>query len=391
MRTGNRPFTYSKPVQRFASRSTSAGAPGDMHGLFAAMRRHLEHRAVLGTPPRALVQLERYERDFIDWAESRGITHPQQVSRQVLERYQRFLHHYRKKNGEPLSIVSQKSKLAPVRSLFKWLTRQGEIPANPAADLDFPRQIHRIPRHVLSADEAERVLAVPELDTLSGLRDRAMLEVLYATGVRRAELARLACNDVDWDRGLLLVREGKGGKDRLIPMGARALHWVRHYVDEVRPRLAWNANERMLFLGQEGQALGLEQVSSRMVAYVKASGVGKPGGCHLLRHTMATLMLEGGAELRFIQAMLGHSNLSTTQIYTHVAVGQLARVHAASHPGVALRQRGEDAQSAEQPTLHPTPGPGPQNVSEAPSEADRAALWAALEREAAEDREEIGP
>jgi integrase/recombinase XerD len=189
MRTGKRPYVYTeKTTQRWSLYSSTAGAPGDVRGLLAAMRRFLEARAVRGTPETGLVQLQRYLRDFIEWSESRGISHPQQVSRQILERYQRHLHHYRKKNGEPLSIVSQKSKIAPVRAFFKWLTRQGEIPANPAADLDMPRHVHRIPRQVLSELEAQTVLALADLSTLVGLRDRAIMEVLYATGMRRMEL-----------------------------------------------------------------------------------------------------------------------------------------------------------------------------------------------------------
>jgi integrase/recombinase XerD len=392
MRTGLRPYVYTaKRVQRFALYSATAGAPGDVRGLLAAMRRYLEHRAVLGANENALQQLERYIRDFMDWGEARGVTHPQQVTRPILERYQRHLHHYRKKNGEPLSIVSQKTAIAPLRGLFKWLTRQGEIPANPAADLELPRHVHRIPRAVLTVEEAERVLALPALDTLSGLRDRAILEVLYATGVRRMELVRLCVEDLDFERGLLLVREGKWKKDRFVPMGERAVYWVQQYLQEVRPRLSWDATVRELFLGQEGYALGINQLSNRVSAYVRAADLGKKGGCHLWRHTMATLMLEGGADLRFIQAMLGHSDLSTTQIYTHVAVGQLARVHALSHPGVALRTRGEGIDAAEgapgasQAVPHLTPSLD----HETPPTADPAALWALLNEEAAEEAEEI--
>ncbi len=391
MRTGARPYVYTaKRAQRFAVYSATAGAPGDTRGLLAAMRRYLEHRAVIGTPETALYNLERYLRDFIDWAEDRGVTHPLQVTRQVLERYQRFLHHYRKKNGEPLSIVSQKTKLAPLRGLFKWLTRQGELPANPASELELPRRIHRIPRAVLTVEEAERVLALPALDTLSGLRDRAILEVLYATGVRRMELVRICCDDIDWERGLVLVRQGKGRKDRLVPMGDRALYWVQQYLQEVRARLAWDANVRELFLGQEGYPLSMAQLSNRVSAYVREAKLGKTGGCHLWRHTMATLMLEGGADLRFIQAMLGHTDLATTQIYTHVAVGQLQRVHASSHPGVALRTRGEGGQSAAgaAPALAQ---PSSSLDHETLPAADRETLWAVLDQEAAEEAEEIKP
>ena len=340
MRTGKRPYVYTAQTkQRWAVYSSTAGAPGDVRGLLAAMRRFLEHRAVIGTPETGLHQLERYLRDFIEWGEARGISHPQQVSRPVLERYQRHLHYYRKKNGDPLSIVSQKSKLAPIRGLFKWLTRQGEIPANPAADLELPRRIHRIPRQVLTEAEAQTVLALADTSTLVGLRDRAIMEVLYATGMRRMEIARLCVDDIDTERVLVLIRQGKCRKDRLIPLGQRALYWVSRYQEEVRPHLAWNDNVKELFLGQEGHALSMYQLSNRVAAYIKAAGIGKIGGCHMWRHSMATLMLEGGAELRFIQAMLGHSDITSTQIYTQVAVGMLTRVHAATHPGVHLHTR----------------------------------------------------
>ena len=375
MRTGRRHYASTSPhTQRFSVYSATAGAPGDVRGLLAAMRRYLEHRAVVGTPDSALHLLERYLRDFMDWCEQRGVTHPQQVSRAVLERYQRHLHHYRKKDGQPLSLVSQKTKLAPLRGMFKWLARQGEIAVNPAAELEMPRKVHSLPRAVLTVAEAERVLAMPALDTLMGLRDRAMLEVLYATGVRRMELVRICVDDIDRERGLLQVRQGKGRKDRLVPLGERALYWVEQYQQQVRPRLEFDSNVRELFLGQEGHPLSMNQVGYRVGEYVRAAKLGKTGGCHLWRHTMATLMLEGGADLRYIQAMLGHSNLSTTQIYTHVAVGRLQQVHALSHPGVALRRRGLAGLDAEQPA---SPAP----------DAQAAGLWAALEEEASEETE----
>ncbi|XVJ69135.1 MAG: site-specific tyrosine recombinase XerC [Rhizobacter sp.] len=387
MKTGKRAYTHTpKTTQRWTVYSPTAGAPGDLRGLLAAMRRFLEARAVRGTPEGGLIQLQVYLRDFIEWAESRGISHPEQVSRQILERYQRHLHHYRKKNGEPLSTVSQKSKLAPVRALFKWLTRQGEIAANPAADLELPRKIHRIPRQVLSHDEAQQVLALADLSTLVGLRDRAMMEVLYATGMRRMELAGLCTDDIDADRGLVLIRQGKGGKDRLVPLGQRALYWVQRYQEEVRPHLAWNHNERALFLGQEGYALGLAQLTGRMAGYIRAAKLGKQGGCHLWRHSMATQMLEGGADIRFIQAMLGHSDISSTQIYTQVAVGMLAKVHAQTHPGVHLPERlqarqEQRSQAEKTPAPLPAPWPAPNNAPD----GDLDALHEQLDSEAREE------
>ncbi|MDR0781752.1 MAG: site-specific tyrosine recombinase XerC [Pseudomonadales bacterium] len=351
------------------------GAPQDLRGLFAAMRRYMEHRAILGATEQGLYNMEYKLRQFIAWADERGVTHPSQVSRAVIERYQRWLLHYRKKDGQPLSVSSRRTRIVPLRGFFRWLTRQGEIPANPASDIDLPRMIRRLPRHVLSAGEAERVLAQADLGSVAGVRDRAMMEVLYATGLRRMELVQLQVGDIDAERAVASVRMGKGQKDRFVPLGERALHWIEQYLDEVRPQLAWNAEEHTLFLTREGTPLDLHWLSELMGRYVDSAELGKHGSCHLWRHTMATLMLEGGADIRFVQAMLGHAEIGSTQIYTQVAIRQLARVHALTHPGVKRRARGGQAEQDEG-------GPQP-NQKDAASE-----LLDALAREADEDGED---
>jgi len=356
-------------------RHADAGAPGDLRGLLAAMHRYLEHRGVLGSTEASLYNMERRIRDFTDWCHERGVTHPSQVSHAVLERYQRFLYHYRKRNGEPLGVGTRRAMVIPLKGFFKWLTRTGEIPANPAADLDMPRDIRRLPRAVLTAEEAERVISGADVSTPMGLRDRAMLEVLYATGMRRMEMAQLRVDDIDMQRAVVLIRLGKGLKDRLVPLGERALYWVQQYLEQARPQLAWDANEHALFLGVEGQALSKSWLSKLVGLHVDRAQLGKRGGCHLWRHTMATLMLEGGADIRFIQAMLGHEDLTSTQIYTHVAIRQLQQVHAMTHPGAQRRVRG--AQTTEGT---PTPSPESQNAAEA--------LLAALDSEAEEEARE---
>lgn len=351
--------------------------PDDLRGLTAALHRYTEHLGVRGYRSAGIATAERYVTDFIAWASERGITHPSQVSRSVLERYQRWLYHYRKKNGEPLSIAGQRCKLVPLRGYFRWLTRTAEIPANPAADMELPRKIKRLPRVVLTQAEVERVMAGVDLGTPIGLRDRAMLEVLYATGMRRHELANLELGDIEVERCVVLIREGKGGKDRLLPLGERALHWVTQYLERARPQLAWNQDDKTLFLGAEGKRLSPLWLSTLIARRVDAAELGKRGGCHLFRHTMATLMLEGGADLRYIQAMLGHAEISTTQIYTQVAIRQLQRVHAMTHPGAKRRLRG--AQTGEDtPTLR----------LDAQSASDE--LLAALDAEAEEEDTEIG-
>jgi integrase/recombinase XerD len=332
--------------------------------MTAALRRYVEHMGVRGYRPQGMQSTERYVREFIEWADERGVTHPSQVSRAVLERYQRWLYHYRKKDGNPLSVAGQRCKLVPLRGYFKWLTRVGEIPANPAADLELPRRMKRLPRTVLTAGEVERVMACVDLGTPLGLRDRAMLELLYATGIRRGELAHLDLGDIDVDRAVVFVREGKGGKDRLLPLGERALYWLMEYLERGRPQIAWNADDKTFFLGNEGKPLSLQWLSKVVALTVERAALGKHGGPHLFRHTMATLMLEGGADIRFIQAMLGHAELSTTQIYTQVAIRQLAHVHAMTHPGARRRRR--SVQTGAEVSRHV---PTPENAAQALLEA----------------------
>ncbi|MBM4128109.1 MAG: site-specific tyrosine recombinase XerC [Nitrospira sp.] len=274
-------------------------------------------------------------------SEERGVTRPTEVTKPILERYQRYLYHYRKKDGQPLSFRSQHSRLVPVRAWFKWLTTNNHILYNPASELELPRLEHRLPKHVLTIREAEAVLAVPKLGDPLGLRDRAILETLYSTGIRRMEVINLKLYDMDVDRGTLMVRQGKGHKDRMVPIGSRALKWIDRYLTEVRPRLVVNPNDVTLFLTHLGEPFTTNRLTQMVREYVDAADIGKRGSCHLFRHTMATLMLENGADVRFIQAMLGHAKLETTQIYTQVSIRKLKEIHEATHPAKLSRETGD--------------------------------------------------
>jgi integrase/recombinase XerD len=198
-----------------------------------------------------------------------------------------------------------------------------------------------LPSAVLSVEEVEQIMAVPDIDTPIGLRDRTMLEVLYTTGIRRSELCRLRLGDLDAGRGVLAVRQGKGDKDRFVPVGARALAWLAKYRAEARPKLAVLLDEGALFLSVDGTSLNPNYVGTHVRLLLDKAGIDKPGACHLFRHTAATLMLEGGADIRYIQQFLGHASMATTQIYTRVSLHQLKAVHAACHPGAKLERRPE--------------------------------------------------
>ena len=278
---------------------------------------------------------------FVKWAAERGITEPAEVTRTTLEQYQRHVFHYRKKNGEPLGFTSQKNRIAPLRTWFRWMARHYHILHNPASELELPRASFRLPRAVMTAEEAERVLEQPSVHDPLGLRDRAILETFYSTGMRRSELAALKLYDVDTERATATIRQGKGKKDRIIPLGDRAALWIRKYVRESRPHLVHGDDHRTVFLSNAGDALAADYLTEMVAGYVTAAQIGKHGACHMFRHTMATLMLEGGADTRYIQAMLGHVDLKTTQIYTHVAIRHLQEIHRATHPAKLDQQKRE--------------------------------------------------
>lgn len=274
----------------------------------------------------------KYLRYLVAWCQDRGITRPVEVSRQILERYQGYLYHRVKENGEPLSITSQRNHLTSLKSFFAWMARSNYALYNPASEIPIPRLSRRLPKHVLSVQEVERVLALADPKMPLGIRDRALLETLYSTGLRRMELVALKLFDVDHDRGTLMVREGKGRKQRTVPIGDRALKWVDKYLREVRPTLIVPPDEGWLFLTHHGGPFEKSSLTEMVRVYVNRAELGKKGAVHLFRHSCATLMLEGGADIRYVQALLGHAKLETTQLYTHVSIRKLKEVHSACHP-----------------------------------------------------------
>jgi integrase/recombinase XerD len=281
---------------------------------------------------------------FVAWLKTREIAAPRQITRLVLEDYQRHLFQYRKRNGDPLSFRSQHAYLVPLRMWFRWMTRDNRIPHNPASELELPRLGRSLPKNILSAREIERVLRLCNVATPLGLRDRAMLEVFYSTGLRRMELIGLKLYDLCLDRGLILVRQGKGKKDRYVPIGKRAIGWLERYLCESRLLPNVDPDNMTVFLTAQGQGFSRDHLSYTIKLRINAAKLGKTGSCHLFRHSMATLMHEGGADIRYIQQMLGHEDIKSTQIYTHVALRGLQEVHAATHPAEAVYYRASRSQ-----------------------------------------------
>jgi integrase/recombinase XerD len=306
-----------------------AGLPGSLAHESA---RYLQNLAVRNYTPNTIEGRRDSLKVFLLWAQERDLTQPAAITKAILESYQRHLWRWRKKNGMPLGISTQRGRLGTLRDFFSWITKQNLIPANPASELEMPRQEKRLPREALGIQQIAAVINIPDIGDPLGRRDRAMLELLYSAGLRRSELARLEIHDLNRERQTLHIRQGKGHKDRVVPVGSRALLWLERYLDEVRPRLALNANQRALFLTSYGEPFNPDVLSRMVSKWIKQADIGRPGSCHLIRATCATHMLEGGADIRFIQQLLGHEKLETTAIYTQVSIEQLKAVHGRTHP-----------------------------------------------------------
>jgi integrase/recombinase XerD len=274
---------------------------------------------------------------FGRWLLQRDIHKPIKLTRPIIERYQKHLFHHRKTDGLPLSFCSIKQRLVIVRGFFGWLTRKGYIPANPAADIDLPKEEKRLPGNLLTAEEVEKIMALPDLDTPAGIRDRTILEVLYSTGIRRAELTRLKITDVDLKWQSMHIRDGKGRKDRMLPLGERAAAWLNKYLLESRVYYATDPDDQWLFLTRDATPLTCVWLGSLVRKYITTAEIEKRGSCHMFRHSMATLMLEGGADIRYIQQMLGHATINSTQVYTKVSLKTLREVHSKTHPAARLK------------------------------------------------------
>lgn len=220
--------------------------------------------------------------------------------------------------------------LSSLRGFYRWALAEGHIEQDPLVEVRLPRVQPGLP-NTLDEEEVERLLAAPDLATALGLRDRAMLEVLYGCGLRVSELVNLSLDAVNLRQGVVRVR-GKGDKDRLVPLGEEAVHWLTQYLRRGRGELMSDPTRPALFPGRGDNSMTRQTFWHRIKAHARTAGITRPLSPHTLRHAFATHLLNHGANLRVVQLLLGHSDLSTTQIYTHVAQARLEALHAEHHP-----------------------------------------------------------
>ena len=220
--------------------------------------------------------------------------------------------------------------LSSMRRFYRYLIREGQLQEDPSVRIDTPRIGRPLP-DTLSESEVEALLEAPDEQDTLGLRDRAMLELLYACGLRVSELVGMTTDQASLTQGVVRL-VGKGSKERLVPMGEEAVDWLQYYLDESRPDLAAGSSAKQLFITRRGKGMTRQAFWYRIRHYAVKSGINKPLSPHTLRHAFATHLLNHGADLRVVQMLLGHSDLSTTQIYTHVARERLKDLHAQHHP-----------------------------------------------------------
>ncbi len=297
--------------------------------LFAAYLDHLRRRRCA---PSTFENARQVLPRFFDHLREEGIHDPRRVREDHLVGFDRLLSSLRSKTGDVLAPGTRAHYLAVVKAFFGFLERDSALLYNPAAHVPLPSR-RRLPR-ALSEAAVRRLVAVPERESVKGRRDRAILELLYGTGLRMSECARLELTDVDLSTGTLFVRDGKGRKDRIVPLAGQAREALGVYLTRSRPELARWSDEPALFLARTGKRLS--KMSLRVLVREYGRRVRVKASCHVLRHSYATHLLQGGANVREIQKLLGHRHLTTTALYTRVDVRGLADMLRRCHP----RERG---------------------------------------------------
>ena len=271
--------------------------------------------------------LESYNRDlrtYYTYLKQNGITSMEDTSRSIIVAYLLSL----KTNGKAMSTLSR--NLASIRSFYSYLFQEKLVLDNPAADLESPKLEKKLPR-VLTPQEMDLLLEQPDQTQVAGIRDKAMLEVIYATGIRVTELMTLDIGDANLDAGFIRCL-GKGSKERIIPLGSVAILNVGRYLNHGRPKLIRHSGEAALFVNQHGNRLTRQGFWKILKKYATMAGITKDITPHTMRHSFATHLLENGADLRSVQEMLGHADISTTQIYTQVTKHKLRDVYEKTHP-----------------------------------------------------------
>ena len=311
--------------------------------------RFREHLKVLNRSPATVEAYASHTKDFLL---TMDIRNTKKVTTPMIESWIAGLWDYRNGQGKPYSDATVKIKIRSVKQFFKFLERTNAIFIDPAEFIKEPGKKTRI-KPVLTPDETKQILDQPNLGTLTGIRDRTVLEVFYATGIRLNELCSLTIYDADLQGGVLRINKGKGGKDRVVPLGTHAKKFLREYITKVRPRFAQkNRTSRSLFMDYFGHPVSKPAVTVMIRKFRKAAKIKKQVTAHTFRHTFATVLIKNGADIRAVQKMMGHSDIKTTQVYIKSLGLDIKKEHRKTHP----RERDKEAIQSSRPRIEMVKG-----------------------------------
>lgn len=268
---------------------------------------------------------------FLDWLDERGLTFSDARTSDLLA-YQADMQAARKKDGKPYSQSHQVNRISAVKSFYRFLYKRDVLMHDPAASIEYPRSEVRLPRGILTRQEARRLVEAPDTKSLLGMRDRAVLEIFYACGLRVSELGKLTLQDIDTEEKIVRVVLGKGGKDRVVPLTTAAARAIERYLVEARSHLRGARRSTLLFLSPRGFRMRASTLNDLVHHYAKEAKIKRHVTCHTLRHSVATHLLKGGADIRHIQVLLGHASLQATERYTRVEISDLQEVIRRAHP-----------------------------------------------------------
>jgi len=303
-----------------------------MSGLEALRDKYREQLTVLNYAQGTIKGHIFYLNCFFKHLREMNITEITGITKDVVRDYQTHLFEEINFKGQPNCVLSQNNKLKGVKCFLRFLAENDYLVSDPSKDISYAKRPQRLPRSILTQAEAKKMLHAPDTKTVLGYRDRAIIEVLYSTGIRRAELANLILQDVDYNEGYIRINSGKGKKDRVVPLGKIACRYLENYIKAVRPSLIRNPYNNHLFLSMKGNRLSKNMTWEIVKRYAGKSRIKKNISPHTFRHTCATLMLRNKANVRHIQELLGHASLDSTQVYASVSITDLKEVHSKCHP-----------------------------------------------------------
>jgi integrase/recombinase XerD len=294
--------------------------------------KYKQHLLILNYAERTIEGHVFYLNRFMAWLNERDVSGITAVMKSHVADYQTHLYEQINRNGEPLGPRYQNHVLGIVKSFFCFLRESDYLASDPSRDVAYAKTPKRLPRSILSGPEAKKVIHAPNTKTALGYRDRTILEVLYSTGIRRHELVNLTLPDVDYQEGFVRINNGKGSKDRVVPIGKIACRYIENYVKQVRPMLVKDPTENHLFLSILGHSPCFSTIGEIVKKHTRKAKIKKTVTPHTFRHTCATHMLRNKANIRHLQELLGHASLESTQVYAHVSITDLKEVHSKCHP-----------------------------------------------------------